>query len=89
MKFTDLKFNHNIQAKHYFKNGYGISVIQNFEVRRNNVHFTSQTNNHNEFEIAVLKDGYLYYDTEITDDVIGHLTAKEVEEYMKQIEALK
>jgi hypothetical protein len=67
------------QAEMEFDNGYGISVINgtNAYVRGSY-----------EWEIAVLKNGNLCYDTPITDDVIGHQTADEVTEIMKQIQEL-
>jgi len=39
-------------------------------------------------ELAVFKDGSLCYDTPITSDVVGHLTAEEAFEIMKKVEAL-
>lgn len=99
MKFTDLNFQPHpnyrgdgIQAKHFFPNGYGVSVVQfpgsyGFEQGL--------------YELAVLKKyvqkGYgahLYwgwkicYDTPITDDVIGHLSEEDVDDLLLQVENL-
>lgn len=41
------------------------------------------------YEVAVLKDGAICYDTSITDDVIGYVNADEVSNIMKQIQELK
>ena len=49
-----------------FKNGYGVSVVCG-------VCFYS--NGLNTFEVAVLKDGRICYDTHITKDVLGYLSA--------------
>ena len=40
------------------------------------------------YEIAVMHDGELVYDTPVTDDVIGHLHSEEVPEVCAQIAAL-
>lgn len=59
---------------HYeFKNGYGASVL------RSSYSFGGDRGL---FELAVLKDGNICYDTPITNDVIGYLTADEVTEYL-------
>ena len=62
-----------------FDNGYGISVITGYG---------TYADTENPYEIAVLKDGSLCYDTEITDDVIGYLTPNDVTEYMIKIQDL-
>ena len=62
-----------------FDNGYGISVITGYG---------AYGSTDAPYEIAVLKDGGLCYDTEITDDVIGYLTPDKVTEYMIRIQEL-
>lgn len=62
-----------------FDNGYGASVIR---------HEYSLGYEEGLYELAVTKDGKLYYDTPITDDVIGYLTPREVAMLLKKIEAL-
>lgn len=65
---------------HYeFKNGYGASVL------RSSYSFGGDRGL---FELAVLKDGNICYDTPITNDVIGYLTADEVTEHLQRIEKL-
>ena len=62
-----------------FDNGYGVSVICGFG---------AYGNNDKPYELAILKNGSLCYDTEITDDVIGYLTPDKVTEYMIRIQEL-
>lgn len=87
--FNDLNFKPHsfdptgLQARMFFPNGYGISVVR-FR--------GSYTSNDSEWEAAVLEgdenDSSLCYDTEITDDVVGHLSAQEVTEMMERIQSL-
>ena len=58
-----------------FDNNYGISVVHDDLLKR-------------KYEIAVLQNDTLCYDTPITSDVIKHLTGKEVTKLMKQIQQL-
>lgn len=59
-----------------FKNGYGISIVQGFGT-------------YGLYEIAVLgKDGYISYDTPVTDDVEGCESAAEVLKYAREISEL-
>ena len=70
---------HGVQYIFKFENGYGASVIK---------HFGSYGNEEDKWEIAVLKDDELCYDTPITHDTIGHLTDAEVDQYLTQIRKL-
>jgi hypothetical protein len=63
-----------------FSNGYGASIVQG--------PYTYGGSN-GLYEIAVFgKNGEITYDTPITDDVIGHLSEKEVEKILKDIKNL-
>ena len=62
-----------------FKNGYQASIITG--------EYTL-TNKYYPYELAVLKNGELCYDTPITDKVIGYQTADEVGKILEKIEAL-
>lgn len=62
-----------------FANGYGASVITGG---------IAYCNEAQPYELAVLKDDDLCYDTPITDDVIGYLTSNEVYELLDRIEQL-
>lgn len=88
MKFTDLDFGPHpfwdgIQARHFFDNGYGVSVIKPSN---------SYGGNDGLYELAVLKgteeEWDIRYDTPITDDVIGYLTKEEVEALLDQVKNL-
>jgi len=82
MKYTvkETKYIHNgTQEIYEFPNGYGASVVS---------HDGSYGGNSGLYEIAVLKDGNLCYDTPITSDVIGWLDSWQVESYLAQIESL-
>ena len=89
MKFTDLNFiphsisPDGIQAKHFFHNGYGISIVR----------FPGSYGYEEDlYEVAILKGNEenfeLCYDTPITDDVMGHRDERDVEIIMEEVEAL-
>ena len=91
MKFSDLNFqphsnypDSGIAARHFFPNGYGISVVR----------FPgSYGADEGLYEIAVLQgleeDWEICYDTPITDDVMGYLTIEDVETVLTQVKELK
>ncbi len=88
MNFSELNFDDHpswpgVQAKHFFDNGYGVSVIQSPN---------SYGGSRGLYELAVLEgneeDWELCYDTPITDDVIGHLTESDVEKLLNEVAAL-
>jgi len=90
MKFSDLQFNPHknypdtgVQAKHFFDNGYGVSVVS----------FPGSYGYEQDlYESAVLKgteeDWEICYDSVITDDVLGDQTEEEVEDLLHQIKNL-
>jgi len=84
--FKDLEFRDHPtgfakkQARLEFKNGYEVSVISGG---------FSYTDGPDEYELAILKNGYLCYDTPLSDDVLGHLSSRQVTNYMKKIQLLK
>lgn len=63
-----------------FPNGYGVSVVRNPY---------SYGGSEGLWELAVIRgtkdEWQITYDTSITDDVIGHLSLSEVEEYAQQV----
>jgi len=83
--YKEKPLNGGIQKQYKFANGFGASVVQ---------HSGSYGNEQGLWELAVLKwvneNQYeLDYSTEITDDVIGHLTEAEVEEILVKIKGLE
>lgn len=74
------KVHDGIQKVYSFPNGYGASVVK---------HSYSYGGKDNKWELAVLKDGELCYDTDITSDVLGYLNDPEVDSYLRQIEKLE
>ena len=88
MNFSDLNFQphsigNGVQAKHFFDNGYGISVVK-FK--------GSYGYEEGLYESAVLKgteeNWNICYDTPITSDVLGYQTVEEVEVLLYEIENL-
>lgn len=85
MKVSDLVFkNHSLGfggtvASHTFPNGYGASIITGEHA------YSSEDA---PYELAVLHNNEITYDTPLTDDVLGYLTEDEVNEYLLKIEAL-
>jgi hypothetical protein len=78
---TDLEWKPHMggdMAKVKFKNGYGASVL-----RGGPFYTTNGT-----FEIAVVDDNGLNYDTPITDDVVGYLSEPAANQILENIEAL-
>ena len=71
------------EAKHAimdFDNDYGISVIFGSCFYSNGI---------NTYEVAVRYKQGISYSTNITNDVMGHLTARQVTNVMKKIQILK
>lgn len=66
-------------AKMQFENGYGISVLKGTLFYSNGI---------DTYEVAVLDNNGICYNTSITNDVIGYVDADEVSNIMKQIQEL-
>ncbi len=85
MKFEDLEFkpmpNHDngIFVRVEFPNRYGASIIKSPY---------SYGGDQDLYELAVLYDNMINYDTEITNDVLGYLTPEDVTKLLERIEAL-
>ena len=83
--FKDLEFEpHHLfpdakQAVMKFDNGYGVSVLIGKCFFSNGV---------NTYEVGILKDDYLCYDTYITGDVLGYQDEEEVTEIMRKVQEL-
>ena len=87
--FKDLRFKkHQLdrfykgskQATMNFENGFGVSVL---------IGSCFYSNGVDSYEVAVLKNGDLCYDSGLTEDVFGRLSAREVTKIMKQVQQLK
>lgn len=83
LKNTDY-INNGVQHKYAFPNNYGASVVK---------HDFSYGGRNGLWELAVLdysidKEGEISYHTPITQDVIGHLTWKNVEGILQEIKQL-
>ena len=82
-EFNQNPINGGVQYKHFFTNGYGVSIVQ---------HSFSHGASQGLWEMAVLKgtkdDWDICYDTPITSDVLGYLTVSDVNDYCTQVEQL-
>ena len=81
--FKDLPFDEmhgGVGAVLEFNNDYGVSVVK---------HQYSYGGDEGLYELAVLLDGSLCYDTYITPDVEGYLSETDVSELMLKVQALK
>lgn len=84
-QFKDLQFNTHpghlvgVQARIQFENGYGASVVK-----------TPYTYGGKDglYELAVIKNDEICYDTPITGDVIGYLRPEDVTDVMVKIQQL-
>ena len=64
----------------HFENGYGASVIRGRH---------SYGGIAGLWELAVLRDGFVYYDSPLTSDVVGWLSDEDVEQYLWRITFLE
>lgn len=81
LEFIELdQYMNGVAARIMFENGYGVSVV---------CHSFSYGGKNGLYEVAVLDtDGEITYDTDVTSDVIGHLTPEQVTETMAFIQVL-
>jgi hypothetical protein len=66
------------QAKYYFANGYGVSVLNGWGYSDLN-----QT-----YELAIYYKGYIVYDTGITKDVVPYQTQQQIDTLMRKVKQL-
>lgn len=83
-EFKDLDFKpaphgFGVQAREEFPNGYGVSVVRSQH---------TYGGDRGLFELAVMKDGALCYDTPVTDDVLGYLSEEDVTKALRDVQAL-
>ena len=79
LDFQSMQFGIGVIARINFDNGYGASVVKST---------FSYGGNQDLYELAVIKDDAICYDTPITDDVLGYLTEDDVTKYLSQIQNL-
>jgi len=82
--FEDLRFKSHpldgVQSIMMFDNGYGVSVIRTS---------FSYGGKMGQYELAVLDTSEnITYNTPVTNDVLGHLSEKEVTRYMIEVQKL-
>jgi hypothetical protein len=91
IEFKSHSFGEGVHGLLFFPNGYGVSVVR-FKRPYSDRGYGSYTSNENEWEVAVLygneNEWDITYNTEITDDVLGHLTEGEVDWVMLQVQQL-
>jgi len=80
LDFKSMEMGIGFIARINFDNGYGASVVKSM---------FSYGGNQGLYELAVIKDNDICYDTTITDDVLGYLTEDDVTKYLGQIQELK
>lgn len=81
--FDDLQFeSHPLGngkwARLFLDNGYGISVVSG-------PYFYCIEGK--SFEVAILKNGQITYDTPLTDDVLGYQTQEDINNIIKELES--
>lgn len=79
LEFKNLTHRPGIQAIVHFPNNYGASIVQSPY---------SYGGENGLYELAVLFNNDICYDTPITSDVLGYLKPEDVTEYLEQIEKL-
>lgn len=81
--FSDLAFvsrlHGGVAARLSFPNGYGVSVVRSD---------TSYGGPAGLYELAVLVEGRIVYDTPVTNDVLGHLSEGDVTERLNEVARL-
>jgi len=80
-KFEDLEFKRHpfgngVQARMDFGNNYGVSVIK----------FSGSYGYPDLWEVGIMYKGHLTYNTDITDDVLGHQSNKDVSNIMERVQ---
>ena len=78
------KINNGVGLVVDFDNGYGASIVCH-DMSYGGPFVEGEDNL---YELAVLHNGRLCYDTPITDDVLGWQTIEEINETLKEIEKL-
>ena len=78
LEFKDRRFDNIKQARMDFENGYSISVIFG--------EGTYCDNDGSNYEVAILRNGKITYNTPITDNVLSCQTPEQITAIMKEIQ---
>jgi hypothetical protein len=78
LEFKDRRFDNIEQARMDFENGYSISVIFG--------EGTYCDNDGSNYEVAILRNGKITYNTPITDNVLSCQTPEQITAIMKEIQ---
>lgn len=70
----------DIQCRMFFGNGFGVSIIRG--------HYT-YGGEEGLYELAIISDDGLQYNTAMTEDVLGYLTEKEIEQIVYSVQCLE
>lgn len=79
IEFEEVDHLQGVCGRLHFENGYGVSVVK---------HKYSYGGPQGLYELAVLHNDEITYDTPITDDVIGYLRVDEVTDIMHRVQKL-
>jgi hypothetical protein len=78
-KHSNIHAGFDKQGRIDFENGYGVSVVCG-----RSAYCGSGT-----FEVGIMKDGDLTYETDITDDVLGYQSPEDITKIMEKLQSLK
>jgi len=79
LQFAPRSWDNGVAARITFPNGYTASVVKGDH---------TYWCNRGLYELAVMHNGELVYDTPVTNDVLGHLTEGDVTEHLNEIACL-
>lgn len=95
LEFKDHPIGNGLMARLNFDNGYGVSVVRFkrgdnpfIEASAQNDTYGSYTDNEEEWEVAIIKDGGLCYSTELTSDVLGNQSDTDIDKIMKTLQEM-
>jgi len=76
-QYTKEMFANSKHAVMEFENGYSVSVIFGDQFCSNGI---------DTYEVAIIKDNHVCYDTPLTDNVLAYQTEDEVTEIMRKVQ---
>ena len=78
-QYTKEMFTNSKHAVMEFENGYSVSVIFGEQFCSNGI---------DTYEVAIIKDNHVCFDTPLTDNVLAYQTEDEVTEIMRKVQEL-